>query len=1208
MKRCLFIITATFACLAITAANRSWTLSQSTCTSAAGAESPWSFNSGFTITDNASKKLAFGNDNGLKYSVGVQYTINIPDGESIKRVTFSGYDNYAETDAYLAELGGKQYGATDYVWPMKDGSGNTTTVSHTIILNSPAVGTLTFTPQGKQVVWRITLYNYLEEEVPVASGSQMEKLDRGLIAMPAKGGKGNFVSWRLLGTEKKTKTKFDLLRDGQTIAEDLTVSNYTDYGGSSSSSYQVVTKVGGTPTETSAAVTPWDDVYKKLTLDRPAAGSDYTYSPNDCSVGDVDGDGQYELFVKWDPSNSKDNSQSGKTGNVYIDCYRLDGTKLWRVNLGPNIRAGAHYTQFMVYDFDGDGKAEMMCKTAPGAKDGNGAFVSAAASDSEISSTDNSKSYRNSSGYVLSGPEYLTVFDGLSGCALHTVFYNPNRAGSLGGAPSHPDKSFWGDNYGNRCDRYLGAVAFVDGPTQTPAAIFCRGYYTRAYVWAVKFDGSQLTTKWLHASTSKSEYTVTDANGQTTTYTPGTATSGSGSKTMYGNGNHNLSVADVDGDGCDEILWGSAALNHDGKLLYATGFGHGDAIHLADHNPDRAGLEVFQVHEEKGTYSWDLHDAATGEIIFKGGNSGVDNGRGMAAQLSDSDRGSWFSSSDERQQRSAVTGEVAAAKNATVNFRIYWDDDLQEELLDGNVIDEWTGSAFSRLFTVYNSGPGGTCNSTKKTPNLQADILGDWREELVLWGEEDDNCVLAIYSTNIPSPYLVPTLMHDHVYRMGVAWQNTAYNQPPHLGYYLPDMAEIGAEIDDDDDTEGLEVQMEQDYESAQDATSWVSANAQDNLTLETGDAVYGKFIQFAPGNANDRSCYTLLSSGSYEDYILEFDASMKPGNDNGHRSELAIMTDGGFYGDKNGWNINFAERNDSANFLLRLQNGGASSTEFTINCDEENIVTIPSDTWCHYRLKVDSEARTVEYKIKNGNTVIAKGTYNLPEATSTQLKGIYYLSNRYNGVFKFDNFKISTVKVVEPEDTDLTSEVEVTIGDTGYATLSSDYPLDLDVEDLEAYVVESVDGNSVKLAAVSSVPSGTGLLLKGTPATAYRLPVSASEPSGVGDNLLVAVTSDYVADGSNQVYVLAKKKYGVGFYPVSQGVTIPAGKAYLRIEGGNSREYFPVNGESTAITTLAVPAASLDGPVYDLQGRRVMRPSKGVYLMPSGRKVIITK
>ena len=636
-----------------------------------------------------------------------------------------------------------------------------------------------------------------EQRVPQSLStpeSQMEKLGRGVVALPQK--TGIFISWRLLGTDDARIT-FDVLRDGQLIAEGLTASNYADEAGTASSRYQVVCRVNGKAVETSQEVTPWAQAYMTLSLDRPATGAlGGEYTPNDCSAGDVDGDGDYEIIVKWDPSNSKDNSQNDKTDNVYLDCYKLNGTKLWRIDLGVNIRAGAHYTQFMVYDFDGDGRAELICKTAPGSKDGLGNYVNQAATDEAIKNADNTKDWRTSAGRVNGGQEYLTVFNGLTGAAIHTIAYFPNRNAKA--ELSEAEGSFnWDDrsgkkdrgDYGNRGERYLAAVAYLGGADARPSGIFCRGYYTYAYVWAVDFDGSQLQHRWLHRSDTKTTYTVVDKDmNESAKITAPAATSsdGSGSRTMYGNGNHNLSVGDVDGDGRDEIIWGSAALDDDGRLLYATGFGHGDAIHVGKMDPDRSGMQVFQVHEEKGTYSWDLHDAATGEILFKGGSAGKDNGRGMAADVIPGSRGYEFWSSDERSQRSVQTGQVVNDKNTSVNFRMYWDGTCYDQTLDGNTLDAWNGKSWERLMSFTNYGSSSTCNGTKKTPNLQADLFGDWREELILW-DGSNSATLNIFTTNIPTDYRVPTLMHDHTYRMGVAWQNTAYNQPPHLGFYLPD-------------------------------------------------------------------------------------------------------------------------------------------------------------------------------------------------------------------------------------------------------------------------------------------------------------------------------------------------------------------------------------------------------------------------------------
>lgn len=627
--------------------------------------------------------------------------------------------------------------------------------------------------------------------------SQMEKLDRGLVVIPI--GTTRTLSWRFLGTDDESKTTFNILRDGETIVENRYETFYKDNKGGSS--YQIVTLVDGVPVDTTASVKPWDKNYLSLKLQRPPAGSDYSYSPNDCSVGDVDGDGQYEIFVKWDPSNSKDNSQGGITGNVYIDCYRLDGTFLWRVDLGKNIRAGAHYTQFQVYDYDGDGRAEMMCKTAPGSLDGKGNYVNQAATNATIKAASNTKVWRTSDGRINGGHEYLTVFNGLTGEAVHTIAYLPNRNATT--TLSEAEGSFnWDDrsgktdkgSYGNRGERYLAATAYLDGPEGHASGIFCRGYYTFAYIWAVDFDGTELKHRWLHMSDTKTTYKVMDANHKTSTYKGTICTSGLGRYTMYANGNHNMSIADVDGDGKDEIIWGSAALDDDGKMLYAVGFGHGDAIHLADLDPDRPGLELFDIHEEKGTYAWDLHDAATGEIIWKGGQSGADNGRGLAADILGargyefwSAYGGFDSASRNQNPFNTLTGKQAGSTKPSMNFRIYWDGDLMDELLDGTTISKYGGSALGVGSTPIGSlGSPASCNGTKATPCLSADIFGDWREELILWSTTD-NATLNIYTTTTGTKYRVPTLMHDHTYRMAICWQNNAYNQPPHLGYFLPD-------------------------------------------------------------------------------------------------------------------------------------------------------------------------------------------------------------------------------------------------------------------------------------------------------------------------------------------------------------------------------------------------------------------------------------
>ncbi|MCF7757334.1 rhamnogalacturonan lyase [Paenibacillus xylanexedens] len=564
----------------------------------------------------------------------------------------------------------------------------------------------------------------------------MEYLDRGVVAV--KTGTGVFVSWRLMGTEG-SNVSFNVYRDGTKVnATPITNStNLQDASGTSSSKYTVRAVVSGTEQAASAAASVWGNNYLSVPLSVPAGGTTpdgvaYTYSANDASAGDLDGDGEYELIVKWDPSNSKDNSQSGYTGEVFIDAYKLNGTRLWRISLGKNIRAGAHYTQFMVYDLDGDGKAEVAVKTADGTKDGTGVVIG-----------DASKDYRNSSGYVLSGPEFLTVFNGQTGKALSTVNYEPARG----------NVSSWGDNYGNRVDRFLAAIAYLDG--ERPSLVMARGYYTRTVLVAYNWRNGQLTKQWTFDSNT------------------------SGNSGYAGQGNHNLSVADVDGDGNDEIVYGAMAVDDNGKGLYTTGLHHGDAMHLSDLDPDRPGLEVFQVHETPSNAGVEFRDAGTGQLIW-GVKTTKDIGRGMAADIDPRYKGAevWADGS----LYTAKGQKLGTTLPSSTNFGIWWDGDLLRELLDSNRIDKWnyTNSTTMNLLTA--SGVSSN-NGTKSTPNLQADLFGDWREEVV-W-RTNDSSALRIYTTTAVTDKRIYTLMHDPVYRLGVAWQNVAYNQPPHTGFYL---------------------------------------------------------------------------------------------------------------------------------------------------------------------------------------------------------------------------------------------------------------------------------------------------------------------------------------------------------------------------------------------------------------------------------------
>ena len=594
---------------------------------------------------------------------------------------------------------------------------------------------------------------------PIGGGFyQMERLSRGLVAVQTNG--GVYVGWRMYGFEYDVahpeNVSYHLYRDGAQIADVTGSTNYRDGSGSATSVYTVRPVVGGVegPISETASVLPQQFIRVPLQIPPggntpascPTPNEAYTYVANDGTPGDADGDGVYEIFLKWDPSNAKDNSQDGCTGDVFVDAYRVDGTRLWRIDLGPNIRAGAHYTQMVVYDFNGDGKAELAVKTAPGTRDGTGALLhlGPAAND------DDTQVYRNGTGRILSGPEYLSVFDGQTGAELGTVAFDQAR-GTV---------NSWGDDYGNRLDRFLASAAYLDG-TGLPSFIMARGYYTRTTLTAWNFRDGQLSQLWKFDS----NVTPRDANG----------------RPFSGQGAHSMTIANVDDDPGQEIMYGAMAVDNTGAGLCSTGYNHGDAEHVGDLLPQHPGLEFFMCNEDGSHPAYHVRDARTCAILQAGPINGADTGRCVADDVDAANPGAemWASSTGGRLYSASTNANIGVAPGSQ-NFLVYWDADETRELEDGNHIDKYVGGATNRLLTADGVSSN---NGTKSTPTLTADLYGDWREEVV-W-RETNNSALRIYTTTNLTNRRIYTLMHDPQYRVQVTAEQTAYNQPPHPGFHI---------------------------------------------------------------------------------------------------------------------------------------------------------------------------------------------------------------------------------------------------------------------------------------------------------------------------------------------------------------------------------------------------------------------------------------
>ncbi len=598
---------------------------------------------------------------------------------------------------------------------------------------------------------------------------RMENLDRGTVAVKTAG--GVYVNWRINGTEW-FDVSYNIYRNGIKLnATPITgASNYQDVSGTLASKYVVKAVAGGVELnetkEVSVLEKPWVE-FKLREIPKIAGVPDtcyYSYRINDMTVADLDGDGEYELIVKrvnkyfnWD------NPFENKYNNL-VEAYKMDGTYLWTIDLGPNVFHDIELN-VLAYDFDGDGKAEIVMRSSEGTIDGKGNKIGDVANELGVMKPDGVTDYRadmkENGGYIFEryGIEFLSLYDGATGEELDRIVHIPREPFDQWGP------GMKGGQLAHRATKFHYGAPYLDG--KNPSIFISRGVYTRIKMRTYDVVDKKFVFKW--------DFDSEDGKHPGYSY----------------QGYHNYVIADVDNDGCDEIVYGSMTVDHNGKGLYTTLLGHGDAIHISNFDPYRKGLEVWACLESSPNYGTTLRAAESGEILWHR-VAGRDMGRCMAANITNNYKGAelW----DNDHMYSASERKTISPPRGGTSFRIFWDGDLLEEIATQDVEKNYNGRKWEGRISKYDEKAGRwgfimqadtfyTCNDSKGTPCLQADLFGDWREEIIYRSNDDQT--IRIYTTTYPTDHRIYTLMHDMQYRQAIAWQMCGYNQPPHPSFFL---------------------------------------------------------------------------------------------------------------------------------------------------------------------------------------------------------------------------------------------------------------------------------------------------------------------------------------------------------------------------------------------------------------------------------------